>query len=103
MRMMFGIVFGLALLLVAAPALAADADGKALFESKCVMCHGKDGVAKPMAKGSANFNDAAWQKANTVEAIEKIATDGKGKMKGYAGKLTPEEIKAVASHVKTLG
>jgi mono/diheme cytochrome c family protein len=103
MRILTGTLFGLALLLIAAPALAADVDGKALFDSKCAMCHGKDGVAKPMAKGSANFNDAAWQKATTVEAVEKIATDGKGKMKGYAGKLTPEEIKAVASHVKTLG
>lgn len=93
----------LALSLAAAPALAADPDGKALYEAKCAMCHGKDGVAKPLAKGSGNFNDAAWQKANPDEAIEKVATDGKGKMKGYAGKLTPEEIKAVAAHVKTLG
>lgn len=103
MRIMIGMFLGLALFLVAAPVLAADVDGKALFESKCAMCHGKDGVAKPMAKGSANFNDAAWQKANSAEVIEKTATTGKGKMKGYDGKLAPEEIKAIAAHVKTLG
>lgn len=89
--------------LSAFPVLAAGPDGKALYEAKCAMCHGKDGVAKPLAKGSGNFNDAAWQKANPAEAIEKVATDGKGKMKGYAGKLAPEEIQAIAAHVKTLG
>jgi cytochrome c6 len=87
--------------LVGAPAAQA-ADGKALFEGKCAMCHGKDGVAKPMAKGSANFNDAKWQAATKVEAIETVITDGKGKMKGYKDKMSAEEIKAVAAYVKTI-
>ena len=86
----------------AAAAQAADVDGKALFESKCAMCHGKDGVAKPMAKGSANLNDPKFQEATKVEAIEAIVTDGRNKMKGYKDKLSAEEIKAVAAHVKTL-
>ena len=103
MRTRFGFLLVAASLVLAGSALAAPPDGKALFEAKCAMCHGKDGVAKTMAKGSANFNDPAWQKANPVEAIEKIATDGKGKMKGYAGKVSPEEIQAIAAHVKTLG
>jgi mono/diheme cytochrome c family protein len=42
--------------------VAADADGSALYSKKCAMCHGADGVAKATAKGSANFNDPAWQK-----------------------------------------
>jgi cytochrome c6 len=87
--------------LVSAPAAQA-ADGKALFDGKCAMCHGKDGVAKPMAKGSAHFNDAKWQEATKVEAIETVITDGKGKMKGYKDKMNAEEIKAVATYVKTI-
>src|SRR5512139_826404 len=87
--------------LVAAPAAQA-ADGKALYDAKCAMCHGKDGVAKPMAKGSANLNDAKWQEATKVEAVETVVTDGKGKMKGYKDKMSGEEIKAVATYVKTL-
>ena len=55
--------------LVSAPAAQAAADGKALFDAKCAMCHGKDGVAKPMAKGSANFNDAKWQEATKLSLI----------------------------------
>ena len=88
--------------LASAPAAQAAADGKALYDAKCAMCHGKDGVAKPMAKGSANLNDAQWQAATKAEAIEVVISDGKGKMKGLKGKLTPEEIKAVAGHVKTM-
>jgi len=88
--------------LVSAPAAQAAADGKALFDAKCAMCHGKDGVAKPMAKGSANFNDAKWQEATKVEAIETVVTDGKNKMKGYKDKMSGEEIKAVAGYVKTI-
>ena len=87
--------------LVGAP-VAQAADGKALYEAKCAMCHGKDGVAKPMAKGSANFNDAKWQGATKPEAIETVIADGKGKMKGYKDKMSAEEVKAVAGYVKTI-
>jgi mono/diheme cytochrome c family protein len=83
-------------------AAAADAppDGKALYAAKCAMCHGADGVAKAAGKGSRNFNDPAYQA--TVEEIATITADGKNKMPKYAGKLTPEEIKAIAEHVKSL-
>ena len=87
--------------LVSVPAAQA-ADGKALYEGKCAMCHGKDGVAKAVAKGSANLNDAKWQADTKVEAIETVITDGKGKMKGYKDKMAADEIKAVAAYVKTL-
>ena len=84
-------------------AWAADApDGKALYESKCAICHGKDGVAKSTAKGAANLNDPKFQEANSKDAIVKIITEGKGKMKPLNDKLTPEQIQAVAAHVKTL-
>ena len=80
---------------------AQDADGKALYDKKCAMCHGKDGVAKKMAEGSANLNDPEWQKTSLDEVIKVIA-EGKGKMKGYKDKLSDEEIKAVAEYCKKL-
>jgi mono/diheme cytochrome c family protein len=86
-----------------AVAQAADAvDGKALFESKCAMCHGKDGVALSMAKGAANFNDSKFQEANTAKAIEATIASGTGKHRGLKDKLNPEQISAIAAHVKTL-
>jgi cytochrome c6 len=88
--------------LVGAPAARAAADGKALYDAKCAMCHGKDGVAKPMAKGSADLNDPKYQEGTTAEALATVIRDGKGKMPGYKDKLSDEEIKAVADYVKTL-
>ena len=84
-------------------AVVAAADGKSLYDTKCAQCHGKDGVAKPPGKGSRNFNDPAFQGASSVASVAKITSEGKGKMPGYRSKLTPEQIQAVAAHVKTLG
>ena len=91
-------------LAVGLPAVAADAppDGKALYASKCAMCHGADGVAKKMAEGSGNFNDPEWQKKTPAETIEKNIHAGKNKMPKFEGKLTEDQIKAVAAYVKTL-
>lgn len=81
----------------------AASEGKTLYDTKCAQCHGKDGVSKPPGKGSKNFNEPAFQSAWTEESIAKITADGKGKMPAYRSKLSPEQIKAVAGHVKTLG
>ena len=88
-----------AALVFAGAALAAD-DAKALYDSKCAMCHGTDGVAKAMAKGSKNFNDPAY--TASVDEIAKLTLEGKGKMPKMEGKLTAEQAKAVAEYVKTL-
>ena len=87
---------------LAAPLSFAGEDGKSLYDSKCAMCHGKDGVAKSMAKGSGNFNDPEWQVANSVGKIEKDISEGKGKMTPFKGKLTPEQTKAIAEYIKTI-
>ena len=84
-------------------AVIAASEGKTLYDTKCAQCHGKDGVAKPAGKGSRNFNDPAFQGAASVASIGAITAEGKGKMPGYKSKLSPEQIQAVAAHVKTLG
>jgi len=100
MKIAAGLSMGL---LVAVTGVFAGDDGKAIFESKCATCHGANGVAKPMAKGSSNLNDPAWQAKTKVEAIEQRVTEGKAPlMKSFKDKLTPEQIKAVAAYVKTL-
>lgn len=85
-----------------ASALAAD-DGKSLYETKCALCHGKDGVAKPAGKGSRNFNDPAFQAAMSADAIAAMTANGKGKMPAYRSTLKPDQIQSIAAHVKTLG
>ena len=93
-------IAGIASILVLA---IAASDGKTLYDTKCSQCHGKDGIAKPPGKGSRNFNEPAFQNASSVDSIAKITSEGKGKMPGYRSKLSPEQINAVAAHVKSLG
>ena len=79
------------LIVSAAPMFAAD--GAATYKAKCAMCHGADGKGKTPLAGSKL----------TVDEIVKFTTDGKApKMPAYKGKLSTEEIKAVAEHVKSL-
>jgi cytochrome c6 len=85
------------------PAAIAAEDGKALYEQKCAMCHGKNGVATAMGKGSKNFNDPEFQKANTAEAIAKVTADGKNKMPAYKDKLKSDQVQAIADYIKALG
>lgn len=97
-----GIVAALAL---ATTGLAFAEDGNPgmdLYNKKCAMCHGKDGVAKKMAEGSANFNDAEWQKAASKDDVVKMINEGKGKMKGFADKLSAEEIGQIADYVMSM-
>lgn len=84
---------------LAVPALARAEDAAALFSQKCASCHGKDGKGSPVGK-KMGVQDLAAVKAGEAE-IEKAIADGKGKMPAYKGKLSAEQIKSLASYVKS--
>ena len=106
MRKLPAVIVMLSMLVLCAGAALADTDGKALYASKCTMCHGADGVAKAMwAKtGVHNFNDAAWQKTMADADLTKTITEGSAdkKMPSYKDKLKAEEIAAIVKYVRTL-
>lgn len=87
-----------AIALVAAVPAAAAPDGKALFSSKCAMCHGQDGTPKKMAEGSKAFTSADFKKTATADSIVADTKNGKGKMKPVKS-LTDEEAKAIADYI----
>ncbi|HLA78245.1 MAG TPA: cytochrome c [Vicinamibacteria bacterium] len=86
-------------------AVAAGPDGASLYQQKCALCHGKNGVPPPgMAKlGARDFTDAAWQKSKKDEEIRATVEDGKPgtSMLGFKGKLKPAEIGAIVRHLRT--
>ena len=85
-----------ALMTAGTMAFAAGADD---YKAKCVMCHGADGKGQMAAKmGSKDLAGTSLSEADIVKTI----TDGKGKMTGFKGKLSDDQIKAVAAYVKTL-
>ena len=95
------------LVLIASLALAGSAfgaDGAAIFKAKCAMCHGPDGSASTgMGKsmGLKPLGSPEVQKMSEADLIALIS-NGKGKMPASKGKLTDDEISAVAKYVHTL-
>jgi cytochrome c6 len=91
------IVVVAALLAFAGVAQADGEEGAPVYAKRCAMCHGKDG--KPTAVGTKmGAKDLSTLKLDAA-AVEKVVTEGKGKMTGFKGKLTVEEIHEVSEYV----
>lgn len=83
--------------------------GEELYNKKCAACHGKDGKGDTKMgkkKGANDYTDpkvqASFTDAEGVKAIlEGTKKDGKTTMKGYEGKITEEEAKALVKYIRT--
>jgi cytochrome c oxidase cbb3-type subunit 3 len=97
------IIVLLALGLIAAGA-SYPAEGGAVFKARCVGCHGEDGKGKA-AIGTPDFTSAKTQAGLTEAGLTDTITNGrKGTiMPAWKGKISDEEIAAVASYVRSLG
>ncbi len=94
--LLVAMVMGLVLSNVAFAESGAD-----VYKAKCAMCHGPDGKKENAAMGTKALTSPEIQKMSEAELVQ-VVSKGKGKMPGYAGKLTDEQIKAVVAYVKTL-
>lgn len=74
----------------------ASIDGKALYNSKCTVCHGEDGK-----KGVMGAADLSGSTVNE-EGATLIIKNGKNAMTAFGGQLTEEELSAVVKYVMTL-
>jgi len=91
--------------------LAAGGDagkGKAIFQAKCVTCHGPKGkgdgpLAKALKPPPANFASAVSKKKPEAELLQVIES-GKPKtaMVAWKGQLSDAEIQDVLAYVLTL-
>jgi cytochrome c6 len=81
---------------ISASALAQDAHQ--LYSAKCNACHGKDGKGTSVGQ-KMGAPDLTTLKASEADIAATI-TNGKGKMTSFKGKLSDEEIAAVAKFVK---
>jgi cytochrome c6 len=90
-------VFAFALLTVAAAARAEGAS--ALFQKKCATCHGMDGKGQTKMGERMGIKDLAAS-GGSAEEMEKVISDGRGKMPAFKGRISDDEIKSVAAFVK---
>ena len=85
-----------------ADAAAVGRAGK-LFADNCAMCHGP-GAKGNRELGAPNLTDNDWLYGPTPEDIHDQIWNGHGGvMPTWAGRLSPEEIKALAVYVHSLG
>ena len=90
-------------LLAAAALQAQEPDAKTLYEKNCKMCHGVDGTpSAPMAKMWPALVplDAKFMASRPADSVVAVLTHGTKNMKPLKGKLTPEEMAAVAKYVR---
>lgn len=80
-------------------AQATPPDTAALYKSKCAACHLANGASKT---ASMNLADNAWQHGSSVKQVADVIRNGvKGTaMLPFKGKLTEEQILALAKHVR---
>ena len=84
---------------------AVHAVGRAapLFTDNCASCHGETGKGN-RAMGAPNLTDNEWEYGSGRENIKDQIWNGHGGvMPTWGGRLSPEEIKALAIYVHSLG
>jgi len=90
-------------MILTSPVLAADQKVQDLYKSKCQGCHGADGKATTIGKklGAKDFQDPDVAKLTETD-LAKVTEEGKNKMPAYKGKLTEDQIKALAKYIKEM-
>ena len=91
------VVLAAAVVVVATLPQARAEEGAAVFQRKCVSCHGNDGAGTAAGK-KLGAKDLKSTKLPRTE-IEKVIRDGRGKMPAYRGKLSHEEIAALSAYI----
>lgn len=77
-----------------------DVSGAELFATNCARCHGADGKGGKGPNLASEKRQAKWKESD--EKLVKKITNGGLFMPKFGKKLKPEEIKAIADHVRTL-
>jgi cytochrome c6 len=81
------------------------AAGRRIFERRCVSCHNTNGDGQTKVASRfpyANLRDGRWKSDGTLASIERQVRSGDDPMPAFAGKLTDEEIRQVATYVLAL-
>ena len=82
--------------------LTFGADAGALWNQHCASCHGKDGSGGTAMGKKLGVKDYTKDQSFSDAEAEKVIKDGKGKMKGFKGKVSDDDAKALVAYVRSL-
>jgi len=91
-------------LLVASVSFAAGPGAADTYKSKCATCHGPDGKGATSIGKSMKIRDlssADVQKQSDTD-LQKIISDGKGKMPAYKAKLSVADVSSLVAFIRGL-
>ena len=75
-----------------------------VYNHKCAVCHGKDGLGKTMKGKQSHVKEVHENMKDSEAEMIKVVTNGKGEnMDAYKGELTPQQIKDVVNYYRSLG
>jgi cytochrome c6 len=78
------------------------ADGAALWSQHCASCHGKDGSGNTTMGKKLGVKDYTKDQGFSDAEAANIIKEGKDKMKGFKGKLSDDDVKALVAYVRGL-
>jgi len=92
------------LMLSATFAFAAAPGAPEIYKGKCASCHGPDGAGATSIGKAMKVRDlraADVQKQSDTD-LQKIISDGKGKMPAYKDKLSVADISSLVAYIRGL-
>jgi cytochrome c6 len=75
------------------------------YSRRCASCHGKDGrsnTVKGKMRSARDLTDPQWQSDVSDERLFNSIMNGRGRMPGFAKKLSEEEINYLVTYVRRL-
>ena len=82
--------------------IAFGADAAANWSQHCASCHGKDGSGSTTMGKKLGVKDYTKEQSFSDADAQKAIMDGSGKMKGFKGKLSDADAKALVAYVRGL-
>jgi len=78
---------------------AAAFDAKAIYDAKCVKCHGADGKGIKSLE-PPDFTDAKWQASRTNTKLINSINNGKDTMPAFKDAISPADVRALVQLIR---
>jgi len=103
-RKFLGIALAVITCLAVPAALQAQQSAEDLYNHKCAVCHGQDGLGNTAKGKKVHVKDVHTNMKDSEADMIKVVTDGKGDdMDSYKKDFTADQIKALVDYYRSLG